>query len=94
MSLLNVRLNHDLERKVKALRKDGLVISTLVRDAISDAYARRQTKPPKDRAAFLDEIHRSYPANYPSVGKRYNLADRKQARAAILELMHAKKRGQ
>ncbi len=93
MSLLNVRLDRDLERKVQALRKDGLVISTLVREAITGAYARRKSKTPLDRSSLLDQIHQTYPTDYISLGEHVNLADRREAHSAIRQAMQAKKRG-
>ncbi|HUO10830.1 MAG TPA: hypothetical protein VM008_21185 [Phycisphaerae bacterium] len=92
MSLLNVRLNKELDKKIKALRKDGVAVSDLLRDAVNQAFARRAKKTQKDRVSILEKVYAQYPPRYTSLGERYDLASRHQARAAMLETMLRKER--
>jgi Arc/MetJ-type ribon-helix-helix transcriptional regulator len=90
MSIINVRLSKEVEQKIKVLRKEGVAVSALVRDAVNQAFARRGKKTVKNHVGILKAIHAQYPAEYHSLGKHYDLADRKQARAAMLEAMRRK----
>lgn len=62
MGLLNVRLDSNLERKVKALRAEGKVAAKIVRDAINAEYERTfSSPPPRDLAKIVRDIHARYP---------------------------------
>jgi hypothetical protein len=51
MALLNVRLDEEDARTAAALRRAGVPISTIVRDAIRTEYAKRIARPKALRRA-------------------------------------------
>ena len=63
MKLLNVRLGPDDSRIVAKLRKEGVQISRIVREAIRSAYTARQTVGGKRRrpSDIMAEIYAEYP---------------------------------
>jgi hypothetical protein len=83
-------MSPDLNAKARKLRRDGVVLSDLFRKAVEDAYARRKKSKPANHLKILKAIHAGYPKEIDNMPARYNLADRKQARSAILERMQAK----
>jgi hypothetical protein len=63
VKLLNVRLSPDDARKAAALRKDGIAVSCLVREAIRTAYDKRPGAREGGRraSAIIAEIYREHP---------------------------------
>lgn len=63
MSLLNVKLKADDVRKVQALRREGVVISDVVRAAIDHEYQRRIVRRAarKTPSALVAAIYASLP---------------------------------
>jgi hypothetical protein len=62
MGLLNVRLDRDLERKVKALRAKGKVAAEIVRHAINAEYDLIfSSSAPRDLARIVKDIHDRHP---------------------------------
>ncbi|HSI34066.1 MAG: hypothetical protein ACAI43_15175 [Phycisphaerae bacterium] len=95
MKLLNVKLDEGDARKAEALRKQGIQLSALVRAAIRTEYARRQAGPAAVAAARLAAVAEAialYPAPPGTKPRGYDLADRHQARGAILKQMKRSKR--
>jgi hypothetical protein len=85
MSLLNVKLKPDDVRMAQALRKEGITISDVVRDAIRAEYQRRigrRTSPrrPSDRMA---EIYASHPDPPDLPQRSHDVHDPHAARRAI-----------
>jgi hypothetical protein len=94
MKLINVKLNPEDARKAAALRKDGVLISTLVREAIRAEYDRR--RPPKrDKrkpSEIVEEIIARYPTPPGTPPRDYNVHDRHEAREAILRKLRGTRR--
>jgi len=85
MALLNVRLDPEDVRRAKALRKAGVPISGLVRDAIRAEYERRVAPAARGRRAsrIVAEILASLP-DPPDVAPRgFDLSDRLERRRHI-----------
>src|SRR5262249_9602704 len=63
VKLLNVRLSPDDARRAAALRKDGIAVSRLVREAIRTAYDKRPGVGEGGRraSAIMAEIYREHP---------------------------------
>jgi hypothetical protein len=63
VKLLNVRLSPEDARRAAALRKDGIAVSRLVREAIRTAYDRRAAGGGGGRrgSAIMAEIYREHP---------------------------------
>ena len=94
MPLLNVRLSPDDARRAVELRKTGVKISLIVREAIRAEHDRRVTRPRARRAtgAILSDIYAAHP-DPPRVSRRgFDLRDRKAAREAILKKLHRRRR--
>ena len=86
MSLLNVKLKPDDVRMAQALRKEGITISDVVRDAIRAEYQRRigqrtSRRRASDRMADIYAMHPD-PTDLPP--RRYDVHDAHAARRAIL----------
>jgi len=85
MKLLNVRLDADDARMAAALRREGLQLSRVVREAIRAEYAQRLRvrAAGRDARAVLAEIHAAHP-DAPVVAPRgYDVHDARAARQAI-----------
>lgn len=84
MSLLNVRLDEADARMAAALRKAGVPMSTLVRDAIRAEYARRIASTVKGRpSAIVAEILASLPDPPDMPPREVSIADRRAVRRHI-----------
>jgi hypothetical protein len=86
MKLLNVRLNEDDAHIADQLRRAGVEISSLVRQALRAEYARRRggMKDQRPVADILAEIYAQNPAPPDYTPRDYNVHDRREAREAIL----------
>jgi hypothetical protein len=85
MALVNVRLDADDARRVAELRRAGVQISSIVRQAIRTEHERRVGKRPAGRtaAALLARIYADHP-DTPDVEPRgYDLRERQAVRAAL-----------
>lgn len=85
MALVNVRLEAEDARRVAELRRAGVQISGIVRQAIRDEHARRVGKRAGGRAAaaLLARIYADHP-DTPDVRPRgFDLRDRRAVRAAV-----------
>ena len=82
--LVNVRLDHDHIRKVRALRDKGIVLSDLVREAIDARYeAVTEAEPPRDVKAMVAGLFERYPDPADLPERDYDVHDRRSARTAI-----------
>jgi hypothetical protein len=82
--LLNVRLDEEHVRKVEALRRQGVTLSDLVREAIDARYAASATREREfDAKRLTDELFDLYPDPADLPPREYDVADRRAARAAI-----------
>jgi hypothetical protein len=94
MKLINVRLDADDARKAAALRKEGVEISSLVREAIRAEYDRRRKPKRNGRKAseIIQEIIARHPTPPGTPPRDYNVHDRHEARAAILRKLRGARR--
>jgi len=83
--LVNVRLDAERLRKVKALREKGIALSDLVRTAIDERYEQAvSSRRPRDVRAILARLDAEYPIaaeDLPPLG--YDVNDHRQAAGAI-----------
>jgi hypothetical protein len=83
--LVNVRLDEERVRKVRALRQRGVPLSEVVRDAIDERFAAlRRSESPRDIKAIVRDIFKRYPDPPDQPPRDYDVHDRRAARAAIL----------
>jgi hypothetical protein len=82
--LINVRLDLERLRKVRALRERGVRLSDVVRKAIDEQFLRLPPEPQRDAKAMMRKIFELYPdpSGLPSRG--YDVHDRVAARRAII----------
>ena len=94
MKLLNVRLGPDETRIVTELRRDGIQISKLVREALHSAYRARQASSdkPQDPRDIMERIYAEFPDPPHSRRSRVDLRDHRSVRRAILRAMKRPKR--
>ncbi|MGH7392578.1 MAG: hypothetical protein ACREM3_24440 [Candidatus Rokuibacteriota bacterium] len=85
MKLLNVRLSPEDARRAAALRKDGVPVSRIVREAIRTAYERRAGGRGGSRRAsvVMAEIYREHPDSPERPRAARDLRDRRAVRRAI-----------
>jgi hypothetical protein len=86
MSLLNVRLGPEDSRIAAELRKDGIQLSRVVRDALRAAHAARGRSGRRRRRAsdIMAEIYAQCPDPPRLARRRVDLRDRRSVRRAIL----------
>lgn len=89
MKLLNVRLGPEESRIVDELRRDGVQISRLVREALHSEYRARQAKAGKGRRAreIMEAIYAAHPDPPGTPPPRVDLADRRSMRRAIMKAL-------
>jgi post-segregation antitoxin (ccd killing protein) len=85
MPLLNVRLDADDVRRVADLRREGVQISRLVREAIRAEHEQRNRRrgAGRDAAAIMARIYADHPDTPDVRPRRYDLRDRQAVRRAI-----------
>lgn len=82
--LINVRLDEARWRKARHLRRRGIVLSEVVREAIDQRFeASQRAAEPKDMTALLRRIYEAYPEPPGAVARGYDVHDRQEAAAAI-----------
>lgn len=93
MPLLNVRLSADDAQRAAELRKTGVQISRLVREAIRVEHDRRvqRRRAQQGTAQMLAEIYAAYPDPPPAPRRAYDLRDRTAAREAILRKLRRRR---
>ena len=94
MKSLSVRLDPEDARKAAALRKAGVRISSLVRDAIRAEFDRQRKLKRRGRipSDIVQQIMARYPTPLGTPPRAYNVHDRREARAAILEKLRGARR--
>jgi uncharacterized glyoxalase superfamily metalloenzyme YdcJ len=89
--IINVRLDEERLRKVRALRQRGVVLSDLVREAIDQRFEEAaEARKPRDINAILDRIFEAYPDPPDLPPPEYDVHDRRAAAAAIRRKLHRK----
>jgi hypothetical protein len=82
--LINVRLDQERLRKVLALRKRGLALSDVVREAIDERFSElRESTSPAEVKAIVDGIFARYPDPPDVPGRGYDVHNPRAARRAI-----------
>ena len=82
--LINVRLDSERLRKVRALRERGVRLSDVVREAIDERFLQLRSEPAADVKTVIRGIFERYP-DPPGLPLRdYDVHDRGAARRAIL----------
>ena len=82
--LINVRLDADRLRKALSLRKNGIALSDVVREAIDERYEKLRTTSSKDFVGLVRRLFDEHP-DPPDIPPRdYDVHDRKSARTAIV----------
>ncbi|HMH50016.1 MAG TPA: hypothetical protein VK548_07265 [Candidatus Acidoferrum sp.] len=92
--LLNVRLSPDDARRAVELRKTGVKISRIVREAIRAEHDRRvkRSRARQATADILADIYAAHPDPPRMPRRAFDLRDRKAAREAILGKLHRRRR--
>jgi hypothetical protein len=82
--LVNVRLGAEDAALVSALRRDGVELSSLVRDAIREEYGRRRKRlRAGDVDALLAAVYARYPEPEPALPPAPDIHDRRGFAAAV-----------
>jgi hypothetical protein len=94
MPLLNVRLSADDARRAAELRKGGVQISRIVREAIRVEHDRRVQRPraKQGTAKILAAIYAAHPDPPGAPRRGFDLRDRKAAREAIVGKLQRRRR--
>jgi hypothetical protein len=90
--LVNVRLDAARLRKARALRKRGVALSDVVREAIDARYGQLQSTPRSDVKAIVSRIFDEHPDPGDLPERDYDVHDRQAARRAIVRTMTRRKR--
>jgi hypothetical protein len=88
--LVNVRLDPERLRKAQALRKRGVALSDVVREAIDERYAdveRREA--PLDARTLIRRIFEEHPDPADLPPRDYDVHDRRAARRAIVRKLRS-----
>lgn len=82
--LVNVRLDEERYRKVRALRDKGVALSDLMREAIDAKYeASAAAELPRDVGRMIEALFERYPDPPDLPPREYDVHDRRAARAAV-----------
>jgi hypothetical protein len=90
--LVNVRLDPARLRKARALRKRGIALSDVVREAIDVRYGQMQSTPRSDVTAIVRRIFDEHPDPTDLPERGYDVHDRHAARRAIVRTITRRKR--
>ena len=90
--LVNVRLDAARLRKAQVLRRRGIALSDVVREAIDARYGQLQAAPRSDVKATVSRIFDEHPDPADLPERDYDVHDRHAARRAIVRTMTRRKR--
>ena len=90
--LVNVRLDSERFRKVQTLRRRGVALSDVVREAIDDRFSALRSTSPVDVKAIVQRILEQYPDPSDLPPRDYDVHDRHTARRAILRKLRSVRR--
>jgi hypothetical protein len=82
--LVNVRLDAERLRKAHTLRKHGVALSDVVRQAIDERFSELQTEPRLDVKTIIGRMFDHYPDPPDLPARAYDVYDRRAARGASL----------
>lgn len=94
MAVLNVRLSADDERRAKALKRAGVQLSNIVREAIRAEHERRLGRRSARESAreVMATIYAAHPDPPGLPARRYAVEDRRAARQAIVAKLRKDRR--
>jgi hypothetical protein len=90
--LVNVRLDAARLRKAQTLRRRGIALSDVVREAIDTRYGQLQSRPRSDVKAIVRRIFDEHPDPADLQERGYDAHDRQAARRAIVQTLTRRKR--
>jgi hypothetical protein len=90
--LVNVRLDANRLRKARALKKRGIALSDVVREAIDERYGQLQATPRSDIKGIVRRIFDEHPDPADLPERHYDVHDRRAARRAIEQTLTRPKR--
>jgi hypothetical protein len=82
--LVNVRLDADRLRKVQTLRRRGVSLSDVVREAIDERFSTLRPASRADARAIVRRIFEQHPDPPGLPPRDYDVHDRRAARQAVL----------
>jgi hypothetical protein len=82
--LVNVRLDSERLRKAQTLRRRGVALSDVVREAIDKRFSELRSTSRVDAKAIVRRIFEQYPDSSDVRPRDYNVHDRHAARMAVL----------
>lgn len=82
--LVNVRLDAERLRKAQTLRRRGIALSDVVREAIDIRFSQLRSTSPVDIKAVVRRIFEQYPDPPGLAPRDYDVHDRHTAREAVL----------
>jgi len=93
MSLINTRLNAEQAAKARWLRKQGVEISQLTRQAIEAEYDRRRKRPrtPEQIRAIFQRMRELYPEPEGRESRGLDIRDRRAVQDYIVKHLKSKK---
>ena len=89
--LVNVRLDAERLRKARALRKRGVTLSDVVREAIDERYGRDEPASQRDTQALIRRLFEQHPDPPDLPVRSYDVHDRAAARLAIARRLTARR---
>ena len=89
---MNVRLDAARLRKAQVLRRRGIALSDVVREAIDARYGQLQSTPRSDVKGIVRRIFDEHPDPADLPERDYDVHDRQAARRAIVRTMTRRKR--
>ena len=90
---MNVRLDADRLRKARALRKRGVALSDVVREAIDERYGQEQSSSSRiDARALIRRLFEEHPDPPDLPARRYDVHDRVASRRAIARALSRRRR--
>ena len=85
--LVNVRLDADRLRKARALRRRGVALSDVVREAIDERYGQESSSARTDAKALIGRLFDAHPDPPDLLPRGYAVHDRAASRRAVLQRM-------
>jgi hypothetical protein len=77
--LINVHLDADRLRKALSLRKSGIALSDVVREAIDERYAKLRQTTARDTDALMERLFDEHPDPPDLPARDYDVHDRQAA---------------
>jgi hypothetical protein len=88
--LFNVRLSKEEADMVDELRRQGVIVSDILRTALRSEYVRRQEQPPSTPVDLLEWLQEKHPAPAGYRGRPVDTTDRRKVSAFLRSRLRAK----